>query len=314
MKFKSKILLAACSLLVLSGATAATSTFAWYTANRQVTAALNTVGVQAQLTNLSVAFDDSKSDTDVTKKATADTGDTFTLQTSTNLTDASGNGLGTFIKPMWKSKLVGDIQDNVVGYYTSQDDYHTKSGTTDNWSHKFAMTFTAAGSEEVALFLSPKSTVTNSTTNTGSMNAANSVRYSLIVDSAATDIYCNPNGTGELSYWTKPGTGTTPVINTVSLSTAADGDNSASQILDNTWFTASAVNYTAAGLTKATYANQNGFIKTLTPTTGHPATCSVVFYVWVEGTDAQTVTDDTDFSAAFNMMFQFYSIKTSLMA
>ena len=55
MKTRSKLLLAAVSLLTVSVAATATSAYAWYTANRQVTANLTQMGVQATSGTLSIS-------------------------------------------------------------------------------------------------------------------------------------------------------------------------------------------------------------------------------------------------------------------
>ena len=54
MKLRSKLLLAAVSLLTVSVAATATSAYAWYAANRQVNATISNVGVRSTETGIKV--------------------------------------------------------------------------------------------------------------------------------------------------------------------------------------------------------------------------------------------------------------------
>ena len=55
MKTRSKLLLAAVSLLTVSVAATATSAYAWYTANRQVQASVTQMGVSSTTGSLTIA-------------------------------------------------------------------------------------------------------------------------------------------------------------------------------------------------------------------------------------------------------------------
>ena len=57
MKTRSKLLLAAVSLLTVSVAATATSAYAWYTANRQVEAKVNSLGVHSTTGSLTIEHD-----------------------------------------------------------------------------------------------------------------------------------------------------------------------------------------------------------------------------------------------------------------
>lgn len=100
MKTRSKLLLAAVSLLTVSVAATATSAYAWYTANRQVSAKLTQMGVQATSGTLEISRPsgilDSFSDNEITTSTISN------LEASASnkaLTDVSSKGDGEFIKP-----------------------------------------------------------------------------------------------------------------------------------------------------------------------------------------------------------------------
>ena len=116
MKTRSKLLLAAVSLLTVSVAATATSAYAWYTANRQVSAKLNQMAVQATSGTLSISHDTSVGDSfaNTSGKVNSDS-KTFALTgdaSGMSLTDVSSKGDGTFIKPKFNHK-----NDTIVGEY-----------------------------------------------------------------------------------------------------------------------------------------------------------------------------------------------------
>lgn len=301
MKLKSKLVLAASALLVLSGAAAGTGTYAWYTANRQVSLAISNIGAQAQVTNLSVALK-----TDSTNTVTLDTkaaNDDITLKSDVKLTDVSGNGAGTFAKP-----IVGPVKDitatsNIVGWWANQATY-TAAHASTGWYQKFTLTFTATGTEPVSLFLSPTSTVTDHASS--ALSTQNAVRYSAMINTTEM-FYCNPNGASENTYWTTA-TATTATENTVSSALVLDKTAS-------TGFFSRSGNYVESGLTKGeggSYKTNTGFLADLAPVEGTPATLDVVFYAWIEGTDAQCIADTDELAGSFDMSLKFYTLLTNV--
>ena len=98
MKIKSKLILAASSLLVLSGVAAGTSTFAWFTANQSSTVDVTSIGVYTNTNELSIGV--TPQDGVFTANSGVDTTDysyaaDLAVENS-SLTDVSGNGVDLY--------------------------------------------------------------------------------------------------------------------------------------------------------------------------------------------------------------------------
>ena len=116
MKTRSKLLLAAVSLLTVSVAATATSAYAWYTANRQVSANVSSMGVKSTSGSLSVSHisnaDSFTAENSVTTNVSQSDKQTLTASTVFNITDVSSKGDGKFVKPKF-----GSNGSDVVGEY-----------------------------------------------------------------------------------------------------------------------------------------------------------------------------------------------------
>ena len=236
MKTRSKLLLAAVSLLTVSVAATATSAYAWYTANRQVQASVTQMGVSSTTGNLTIA-------------RPTDAVDSFSLiegQASVNnpiyqtpneqipnytgkltgvaLTDVSSKGLGDFAKPKFNAK-----GDAIVGNYsvTKNQTSPNKGGDTVTIAKKYVnensskevkaygvvtMAFEIKNvatanpnADDLNVYIKNASFSTGDQGTSNKTNVINAARFS-IIDLAETNptkpyLYCNPTGTETLKYY-----------------------------------------------------------------------------------------------------------------
>jgi len=323
MKIKNKIILGITSLLVLSGVSAATSTFAWYTANRQVELGVTNVGATAQLSTLNMTYDTEKNTRNaveggvdpMTGGIPADT-TAFAGTFIKDLTDVSSKGNHTFVKPIWGPSV--DTINNTgtaVGFWKDEDTYQaTQNAENSVFYHQLVFTFTVSGDKIVDLYLSPKSKVTNS--GSSIINAADAVRFSMSSKTGvdgSTDtqmIYANPNGDGESTY----------LAGTTDTTATTIGDNPGFGVLEKSSFFAKNKNFTptelyfgdgeAEGLVKDDDVT-TGFLAQLGPSV---TTVDVTVDMWIEGTDTNCKdTDDADFEGIFDTNLEFYTLDQSIM-
>jgi len=166
MKIKSKLILAATSLLVLSGVAAGTSTYAWYTANRQVELEVTNISAIAQLSTLTMKYEYSENARNGSDENGTDGIDPFSIDESSadsaivgtfskTLTDVSSNGDNSYLKPIFDA-----TGENSVGFWANENEYiGSPNADNDVFYHRMVFTFTISGTESVALYLSPNSYV-----------------------------------------------------------------------------------------------------------------------------------------------------------
>jgi len=324
MKIKSKLILAASSLLVLSGVAAGTSTYAWYTANRQVELGITNISATAQLTTLKMTYDDDQNE----RNFGTDCTDPFTLDAksansaivgsfSNTLTDVSSRGNGSYLKPIFGA----NVDDGDVGFWENEAKYiASPNADTDVFYHQIVFTFKTKGTETSVLYLSPNSSVTEDTSAVDSdLAVANAVRFSIstVAEASETEhttemIYANPNGTSEAKYLADT-TGTTavdvPTTGTYGiLEKATFFDN-----VDN--YTEADMYYGTGASTKTLYNDKDtGYITEVPPSTDY-----TFFYiavdVWIEGTDVDCIENiaDEDYYGLFNLNLEFYSLNKGSM-
>jgi len=325
MKIKNKIILGATSLLVLSGVSAATSTFAWYTASRQVDVSLTNIQAVNSSTGLTVKYNSNDaeklrnegSEVDPISAAidpvTELPGDgTASLTFDDALTDVSSKGDGSFVKPLWGPLDSGVYADNCVGGYENEAAYKVDNHDDASWYHQVTFNFKADGTgSEISLYLDANKVTTYVKDVAGStLSVANSVRVSAVSNDTLL-WYANINGTGDTAKY----------ISTASSSTIEE-DVDSTKILGNTFFEGS--DYGAGNVyqgdtalaTKKFYTDPTtGYLGTLDPKdTGVGDNIDVTFYIWIEGTDASTVADNiasNDLEADFNLSLGFHTINMS---
>jgi len=323
MKIKSRLILATTSLLVLSGVAAGTSTYAWYTANRQVELGISNISATAQLSTLDMTYDP-------LKNARNDEKDPFTIDSeNTNtaisaivgsftrtLTDVSSNGDNNYRKPIFDA-----TGSSSVGFWDSEDEYiASPNADNDVFYHRMVFTFTITGTEDVALYLSPKSSVTENTTETlNDLKVADAVRFSVAtietvdeVDTETEVLYANPNGDDENTYLAD--------TNDITEDTVSGSFG----ILQKNNFFYKTSNYTetemfkgdGTPLTATTLYTEPtaGFIKDVTGSEDGE-TFNVAVDVWIEGTDADCVDDltDSDYFGLFDLNLEFYTLNLASM-
>jgi len=346
MKIKSKLILAATSLLVLSGVAAGTSTYAWYTANRTVSLSATTINATAAVSALSIKYYDVADDTEsansfndrnidtATDPGTAvTTGANSALTFDNKLTDVSGlgnevSGSAKFVKPIFGAADSSAI-DNMVGEWGGESIYQA-SHAGISYYHEFTYTFIVSGTEEVALYLTSDNTLTYANeVDGGNTSSANSVRISTVVDEvlaadqtvpgtlenhSGQDYYINPNSDS---------TGTNEANTYLSYSDPTFISNSVTSVTSNilddaptTGFFAKNDSFTEAELyqgagtstTLLKYTDPStGYLATLTPTHGEDSV-NITFKTWIEGTDAQTAASSDDLAAAFAIGLGFYTL------
>lgn len=263
MKIKSKLILAASSLLVLSGVAAGTSTFAWFTANQTATAEVTSIGVNTNTDELSMAV--TAEDTTIFPNNTGEEPDSLfvaaTDAENDQLTDVSGSGVDLY-------KGTVDTDGVVGGSYTIP--------FTAPYCFNFDVTFTNSNPDKaMAVFLSSTSSI-NPTTEADENDEAlaKSMRVA-ILNSAKNEslAYYAPNDSATSQILT--GTG-----GALSTSNANASDLDLTTNDQNILLSDYTTDYTDD--TATTTADAKGYIGTI------PATQSlqVTARIWIEGTDA----------------------------
>lgn len=313
MKIKSKLILAASSLLVLSGVAAGTSTYAWYTANRQVELGITNISATAQLSTLTMTYDTAENarndETGTDPFSLDESSDTSAIvgSFSKTLTDVSSNGDNNYRKPIFDA-----TGSNSVGFWANEAEYiASPNADNDVFYHRMVFTFTIEGTEDVALYLSPNSSVTENTTGAdNNLNVADAVRFSVATinesDEETEVLYANPNGNNENTY----------LEDTADID--ADEVSGSFGILEQTGFFDKVSNYTETEMYQGTGASDKtmytspaaGFIKEVTDPSGGGESFNVAVDVWIEGTDAECVDDltDSDYFGLFDLNLEFYTL------
>jgi hypothetical protein len=333
MKIKSKLILAATSLLVLSGVAAGTSTYAWYTANRQVELGITNISATAQLTTLNMSYEYAENERNGVDATGLNGTDPFTVEHdgteesyfstiagtfSKNLTDVSSMGDGNYSKPIF-----GANETDLAGFWTTEDAYaDSQNATNDLFYHELVFTFTLTGEETVALYLSPTSEVLeNDTGADDDLAVADAVRFSVSymddLDAKTEMLYANPNGYDESYYLsdesdiTKDAIPTTGGLGILEAGgTDSFFDKSGNYTEANMYYGTGTPETTADTLYNSTDA---GFIAEVDPTGG--VTLHVAVDVWIEGTDddcAELISDE-DYYGLFDLKLGFYTLSKSNM-
>ncbi|MCI2069073.1 MAG: hypothetical protein LKJ88_05805 [Bacilli bacterium] len=263
MKLKSKLILAAASLMVLSGAAAGTSAFAWFTANQFATATAS-YAVKSNTDDLSVTMamsSDAAGYFTVAKDST--TGNSTATSTNAKLTDISGSG-----KNFWKVTFDSTNNPNGAVAITSEK----KDGTDFLYYLNMTLTFGHTnGTEPMAVFLSSTSAFSQVASGKEAYKAA---RLAILSsdDSAVVAYYAPQDAAADLTmlYGT---TAATEAVNDTTLTTSPLSNN----ILTSAYAT-DATDATASTATQAGYLGQIA--------AGSASTLVLHARIWLEGTDA----------------------------
>ena len=231
MKTRSKLLLAAVSLLTVSVAATATSAYAWYTANRQVQASVTKMGVSSTTGNLTIARPDKAVDSfsligiqdENNPKYQIPEGQTPNYTgtlTGVALTDVSSRGLGDFAKPKFDAS-----GKNIVDNYTitppaePNTDKTKKGGDTVTiakgvkaygvvtMAFEIQNTTSNDNADDLNVYIKNASFTSGTPENSNKANVINAARFSIIDLEDTTPnqtkpyLYCNPTGTETLKYY-----------------------------------------------------------------------------------------------------------------
>jgi len=329
MKIKNKLILGATSILVLSGVSAATSTFAWYTANRRTTLSLTNVGASAATSNLTVTYDDLDprnlpASTEDPTVALADGENhvddaVFSISYTHTLTDASSDGSGSFVKPMFTAEQDTSIGEE-AGFWSSESAFQARDGNaTQSWYHEFTLAFQVNGSETVSLYLSPIGTNAEDTTEPaiGDLSTNSAIRFSATSDAAGegnngTMLYASPNSDIDSYLDTSTSLPESGVAGDVS----TDGT---ATLLASDFFSRTS-NFSTTDLTtnlaepvgdEISYNDPTtGYLGTLIPVSGTSNIINITFYTWIEGT-VTVNNDNNDLEGAYDLNLKFYTINHS---
>lgn len=332
MKTRSKLLLAAVSLLTVSVAATATSAYAWYTANRQVQASVTKMGVSSTTGNLTIARPEKAVDSfsliagqaavnnPIYQTPEGQTPNYTGTLTGVALTDVSSKGLGDFAKPKFDAK-----GSTIVDNYEI-----TKHSSSPN---KGGDTVTIAKDVNVYGVVTMAFEIKNETSNTnaddlnvyirsaaftsatsGKTNVTNAARFSIIdLDDTTPNqtkpyLYCNPTGAETLKYYDSGTTEKYLVTGTAinedgaeAAATTAQKATNADWIQDqNTGklFVSKHPDVTSPSDTNNT--KSNGFLCKIAAKASH----KFLLTMWIEGTDPECTLssgDDTDITLETNL-------------
>ena len=307
MKLKSKLILAAASLMVLSGAAAGTSAFAWFTANTAATATLNGTGV-ANVDQLNIA-------------AAAE------AKTATEVTNTTGTGSSntvanqTFVAIAGKSNALTDVssQGNIFYKQSSTGTYYAVNTAETNYPlpyyYQFAVTFSHTNTtKSMAIFLSHTSSITSN--HASQLVDIKNVARVAILDGDNLVAFYAPNRDLKTNntYRKYLGLNESSAIAEKEIYTDATTNVCATgykmNVLDSSYTTD--VTDVSTGVT----ANQPGYLCTLTGT-GTTATKTLTVRIWLEGEDPDCINTDATHSVltqalTANLVFNgINSIKTA---
>lgn len=295
MKLKNKILLASAGLLVLGGSAAATSTFAWYTANR--TAGVNATNISAEneASGLKVETWDPAG---ATMKGTVDTDSSKITYTATKadsyLVDVLSKGDGKYIKAQFDAD-----GSTYVGSWSDESTYETVN-TNAIWKHRLGFKVTIDSKDagkSIAAFINLKALDIKA--NDGTTDVTSSIRMS--IRSYSTEPKADDkneiaeDATNGHSWYVIPQTTETTHIYS-SVTEATEGatftlknDNSVDK---DKVIIPSDDRVTSSTVTKSSYETTKGYLGDSSVTvTGEDAEGSPIYViaeVWLEGTATNT--------------------------
>lgn len=279
MKIKSKLILAASSLLVLSGVAAGTSTFAWFTANQTATAEVTSIGVNTNTDELSMAV--TAEDNTIFPNNTGEEPDSLfvaaTDAENDQLTDVSGSGVD-----LYKATV------NTDGVITG---YQSITYVAPN-CFNFDVTFTNSNPDkDMAVFLSSTSSIDPTTeANVNDEALADSMRVA-ILNSAKDE---------SLAYYAPNETDTSKIIDSVGSVTDTNADATDLDLTTNTQnilLSDYTTDYTDD--TATTTAAAKGYIGTIAAS----GSLQVTARIWIEGTDADCDNDALTGNVGVNLVF-----------
>ncbi|MDD6226311.1 MAG: hypothetical protein PUB23_00930 [Bacilli bacterium] len=274
MKLRSKLLLAAVSLLTVSVAATATSAYAWFAANRQVQATISNVDVRSTETGIKVELI-TDTYTDFSKvEGTLDGSSSgegaYKLTTQKTVSDVSGKGDSTtsFHKP-----YIDATGTKAVGAYSTEDAFANV--------YAMELKFTADGEKSVDLFLSA---IGSSLSATNTLVTESQIRLSACVVGASSSLDQKfiflPAGSGNNTYLDAN------IPTNTNLSDAITKTYADSLVFRKG--TADVVATPAAG-----DQNNHGYLATLDPL-GNQKSVNVVFFMWVDGLQTSLPSDTGD--------------------
>jgi len=294
MKLKSKLVLAASSLLILSGVAAGTGTYAWFTATQSATVGVNQINVNTDTRGLTMTATATDASHVVTDAAASTANNPVFTATAVNtegkldngncLTDVSGNGKSFFKATMSDSTITGAtaISSLAVPYV-----------------YEISLTFTSVSSTPMAIFLSSanSSINNNATIPSGDKDLAGAARVAIVSNAANVAgetvlAYYAPHDTIDDSYTYFNGTGST---STEKVSTIVAANN----LLDASKVSIADSNDATTGVT----ASLNGYVG---EANANPL--NVKARIWIEGQDSDC--DNAALAQTFSTMLKFYGIST----
>lgn len=295
MKLRSKLLMAAVSLLTVSVAATATSAYAWYAANRQTTASLSNVSVRSTETNIAVSLvtGEEKSPNFSYSSGSGESSAVdkiYTITTNQTVSDVSGVGNGTFVKP-----YLDAAGTSVVGW-------HDPDSVKANF-YKFTLNFHAAGGDKaVNLYFSGNSTI-SATGNTDDLTVPSAARLSAVVGSDQKLVY-TPKDVVHTYIDGKKSDGSGNYIGALSGLTLTNKNADAKLAFEQ------GTKDLTANTTDTTKCH--GLLGSVTPKIGETAAkdLEVTFYIWVEGTATTLGGTNTNTSATASLTsnLEFYTI------
>ncbi|MFA6796502.1 MAG: hypothetical protein WCR63_02870 [Bacilli bacterium] len=299
MKIKSKLILAASSLLVLSGVAAGTSTFAWFTANQSSTVDVTSIGVYTNTNELSMAV--TPQDSGVFTTNSGDTTDYSYAADSavenSSLTDVSGNGVNLYKGNIQVEQVGDDEAQHITGSYLVEE-------KAAPYCFDFDITFSVSNSEEaMAIFLSSESKILAANSeNAADESLANSMRVAILnSDENESLAYYAPNETdasslsqiitdSKASYLTGHGLSSEPPTDS-ELGLTTNIQNILTGDYDEDY-----TDGTGSPTSKA-----KGYLGQVS--SGEDAEFTVTARIWLEGTDSDCNTTALSGNVSVNLVF-----------
>lgn len=290
MNKKNKVLLSAAAMLVLTGAAASASTFAWFTTVRNASVNYSQATVYTDSGNLSVALASSLS-----TLTDSGTGTALVLTGSNRITDISGEG-SAFYKPVWNSADTnGTTADSISTIAVSG------AGAADGFYVDFTLTIaqsnTDVGSDGMNVYLGGNTKINPVTpANSQDVQAANSARLAVLHAGTTQFVWAPESGDASYRYVS---TGL-PADSAYTVAGYKLNTQVAATALNDEFFVGAMSTYTTVAAAEAAFVSP---IATLSPSS---PSMEVTFRSWIEGTDADCI--NSAIGGIFSITLDLYGI------
>lgn len=302
MNKKNKLLISATAMLVLTGAAASASTFAWFTTVRSASVSYSSAHVYTDTGSLTVTYKSSLLTT-WTDQTNNSTSTSLVLTGSHNITDISGDGID-FYKPIWNAYDTNSTTADSITHIAT-----TTLGNADGYYIDFTLTIaqTNTSGNGMKVYLGSGTTIAPATiADPEDVAAVNSSRLAVVnADNTLKSLWAPEATDGSTyRYITEGVAGVDTILNLPTEVTDVTGykyTNLTAVADADTLWTGPLSTYTTVAIADAS----NHFPAVATLTALAPSV-DVTFRSWIEGTDPDCI--NTALAGIYNITLDLYGL------